>query len=672
MPVSLSGIISGIDSQSIVDQIIAARAQPIIQLEGRISDEEDRKTALSDLRGRMSTLLTRIQSLTNLSTLNARTAIASTATASSNSVVGIAVDSTAALGTFTVSVEQLATASATESTAAIGQSVNAAAALDQAGLSGLATTVTAGTFTVQGTTTATITVAAGDSLTTVIGKINAETVNTGVTATLVGNTLQLDSGGGPTIGLGAGGDTSNFLAATHLLASPGTTTRTSTRALGQTQPDANLDSARLSTALAPTTGAFLVNGVSITYDATNESLNDVLDRINASGAGVTAVYDTIADKLRLTSESTGSQLITLSDTTGNFLAATGVLSATQTLGQNGAFKINGGATQYASSNVIADALPGVTLTLLKAEPGDNATVTVNPNDQVIVSAVSKFVEQYNSVQGFIADLTASDPDGESGDLARDSAIRRLGQSLRSLAVGLGDGLSTAYTSMGDVGVSFGAVGAEVGTTSLMLLDTGELNTAIDTDRNAVIQLFGGVEVSAVFTAGTGSIASATGTPDKKQAGSYRITDDGVGNLIVQFDPADGSTTIISSGTITAGGTNTTLIPGMTLTADAVLTAGADTIAVTRSRAGIAVKLADLMDAQLRADGVFDAKTENIDSRIEDMTERIASLEERLTAEQQRMERQFAQMEQVFARFQSQQQILGSLTATLQSLRPRRN
>ena len=210
MPISLSGVISGIDSQSIVDQIIAARARPIIQLEDRIAGEESRKTALSDLRGRMSTLLTRAQSLTNLATLNARTGIASTAATSGDAVVSVAVDSTAAIKTFTVSVEQLATATQTESTGPIGQAIDATAALDQAGLSGLETTVTTGTFTIKGTTTATISVAAGDSLNAVMGKINAETVNTGITATLVGNTLQLDSAGGRTSSWGRAGTRATF------------------------------------------------------------------------------------------------------------------------------------------------------------------------------------------------------------------------------------------------------------------------------------------------------------------------------------------------------------------------------------------------------------------------------------------------------------------------------
>ena len=668
MPVSLNGIISGIDSQSIVDQIIAARARPIVQLEDRIAEQESRKTALSDLRSRVSSLLTRVQSLSNLATLNSRIGTPSTTATSGDSVISTAVDSTAAVGTFTVSVEQLATATTSISGAAIGQTIDTAAALDTAGLSGLEDTVSTGTFTIKGTAAATITVGAGDSLTTVIGKINAETGTTGITATLVGNTLELTSGGAD-VQLGAGGDTSNFLSATHLLASPGTTTRTSTRGLGQAQVNANLSSARLATALVPSAGSFDVNGQTISYDATNESLNDVIDKINTSGAGVTAVYDNINDKLQITADATGSKLVTLSDTTGNFLAATGVLSATQTLGENAAYKINGGATQYASTNTVANALPGISLTLLKAVPGDPATVSVTANDKAITDAVGKFVEQYNSVQGFVDELTLANPEGESGVLSTDSGIRRLGQSLRSIATGLGDGLTTAFTSLGDVGISFGEVGAEVGTTNLMVLDAGKLNEKIQEDRNAVIQLFAGVDVSPSFSDGTGSVISASGIPDKKQAGTYTITDDGAGNLTVQFNPADGSTIIVNTGSITAGGTNTTLIPGMTLTADAVLVAGTDSIDVTRSKAGVAVKLQDLLDAQLRQDGAFDTKAENIDDRIEDMNDRIVRLEDRLTAEQLRIERQFAALEQVFARFQNQQQILGQLTSQLAALRP---
>ncbi len=156
--------------------------------------------------------------------------------------------------------------------------------------------------------------------------------------------------------------------------------------------------------------------------------------------------------------------------------------------------------------------------------------------------------------------------------------------------------------------------------------------------------------------------SATGRPDRQQAGVYTITDDGAGALTLKFVPADGSTTINSTGSITASGTNETLIPGMTLTAAGVLTAGDDTITVTRSKAGIAVTLRDSLDGQLRKDGSFDARNDTIDERIKDLNDRIDRLEERLKKEQIRLERKFAIMEQAFARFQTQRAFLEGLSS----------
>ncbi len=493
--VQLTGLVSGIDTRSIVDQIIAARTQPIFQFEDRITEQEARRTALDDLRGRISTLMTRTKNLASISRLNSRTGLISKSATNDTRVASIAVDSTAAIGSFTLSVEQLATATQVESTGAIGQSIDAAVTLD---LAGFGTTPVVGTFTIAGNASATITIDASDTLTTVIAKINAETGTTGITATQIGNTLEMDSGGGPTIVLGAGGDTSNFLKITHLLASPGTTTRTSTRGMGQTLADGNLVDARLTTALSASTGSFTVNGVTITYDETNQSLNDVLGDINSSEAGVTAVYDSLTDTIKITSNSVGSSGITLTDVSGNFLAATGMLAATQTVGLNAAYKIDGGATQYSSSNIVSDALPGVTLTLLAAEAGDNATVTIGSNDDKVVTDIQDFVEQYNSVTDFIRELTLANPDGDSGVLSRDSGIRLLGQSLRSTVVGLGQNLTTQFTSLSDVGITFGTVGSELGETNLLKVNEADLREAIKDYRKAVVQLFAAVEVSAAF------------------------------------------------------------------------------------------------------------------------------------------------------------------------------
>ena len=59
-----------------------------------------------------------------------------------------------------------------------------------------------------------------------------------------------------------------------------------------------------------TQGSFSINSVTISYDNT-DSLQDVLDRINASDADVTASYNMLTDKIDLVSNKTGSPLIRL-------------------------------------------------------------------------------------------------------------------------------------------------------------------------------------------------------------------------------------------------------------------------------------------------------------------------------------------------------------------------
>jgi hypothetical protein len=67
-------------------------------------------------------------------------------------------------------------------------------------------------------------------------------------------------------------------------------------------------------------GTFTINGVSITV-AADDTVNTVLARINASGAGVTATFDSTTQLARLTSAQHTSSPITLAGDTSGFLAA---------------------------------------------------------------------------------------------------------------------------------------------------------------------------------------------------------------------------------------------------------------------------------------------------------------------------------------------------------------
>ena len=82
-------------------------------------------------------------------------------------------------------------------------------------------------------------------------------------------------------------------------------------------------------------GSFEVNGVLITVSAT-DSLNDVLDRISASEANVSATFDAAGEQVVLTQKTPGSDhSIVVGNDSSGFLAATKLAAATVTPGNNG-------------------------------------------------------------------------------------------------------------------------------------------------------------------------------------------------------------------------------------------------------------------------------------------------------------------------------------------------
>jgi hypothetical protein len=117
-------------------------------------------------------------------------------------------------------------------------------------------------------------------------------------------------------------DTSGFLAAVKLdgaVAVPGED--------GTVSEDPGTPMAEVEGLSAVQSGSISVNGVSIDIDVNTDSLNDVLDRITASEAGVTASYDSNSKRVSLTSKDTESQLI-LESGSSNFLSEVGLSEGT--------------------------------------------------------------------------------------------------------------------------------------------------------------------------------------------------------------------------------------------------------------------------------------------------------------------------------------------------------
>jgi hypothetical protein len=219
-------------------------------------------------------------------------------------------------------------------------------------------TVSAGSFTVNG---ASITVAATDSINSVLAKINASAA--GVTASLSGDKITLTSNANSEDNIVLGSDTSGFLAATKLTGA--TTTR------GNIRDDEQV-LAKTSQFASVATGSFTINGVSISVNKNTDSVASIVSRINSANAGVTATYDTAADRLVLTAASYGADQIVVSNDTTGFLSAAhlstnntvrgriqddqATLSATATFGAvtNGSFIVDGQVITVATTDSLDD------------------------------------------------------------------------------------------------------------------------------------------------------------------------------------------------------------------------------------------------------------------------------------------------------------------------------
>lgn len=508
------------------------------------------------------------------------------------------------------------------------------------------------------------------SLDDVIDEINNAGI--GVTASLVqdaygrDNLLEITSGA--SIQLGSGGDTSNFLSLTSLLESPPGTTRTSQRGLGAVSRTEDLAGARLDVALTETQGVFKVNGIEITYDADVDSITNLITRINNSDAGVTVTYDTHADLLRVTNEKTGALATMFEDVTGNALEALGLIGGDVTLGQNAAYSVDGGPTRYSTSNTITDAVDGLTITVNDTTT-EAVKINVNQANNTANSAMEGFVTQFNQVLQTLGTLTQYNEKGANGILFGDGTVRRIQQGLRSLVTQSVPGISGSLRTLSDVGISFGAVGTAAGEANRLVFDSAKFSAAMTANPEGVAQLMTVFTANAALSAGgTGSIASISGTPTNlTRTGTYAIASDGLGALQATFTPSDGSAPVISNGTITAGGTNTTLIAGVTLTATGSLQTGTDEVVIGASAQGFARSISQWIDSLTRVGGILQTRDEETSNIISSMNAQIDRMEARVAAREEHLVKKFTAMELAISRMQQQQQALTQMQTQLSSM-----
>jgi flagellar hook-associated protein 2 len=212
------------------------------------------------------------------------------------------------------------------------------------------------------------------------------------------------------------------------------------------------------TTFAPKSGATAVD-VAI---AATDTLSDVRDKINAAGAGVTAMIMTDASGSRLLMRSSVTGAANGFRTSGigalAFDPSAGVTTLTQTqTAANAAATVNGLAVT-STTNTLANVVDGLTLTL-----GAVTTAPVNVNVTADTTALKKtitdFAAAYTAVNKLIADDTKYDPVGKTGGILQgDSAAVGLQRQLRTLT-GSVSAASATFAHLSDIGLQIQADGS---------------------------------------------------------------------------------------------------------------------------------------------------------------------------------------------------------------------
>lgn len=155
-------------------------------------------------------------------------------------------------------------------------------------------------------------------------------------------------------------------------------------------------------------------------------------------------------------------------------------------GANASLTVNGLAISSASNDV-KDAIPGVTLTLLKE--GQSTAVEVQVDVEKTISAIKQFVDQYNSVQEFMGAQMQPGPTGRPATLAGEGTLLSLRNTLRQMTVDPVNGLSSQYKTLGSIGIATAPFAAGTAISGKLQVDETKLREALKTDPDAVAGLF---------------------------------------------------------------------------------------------------------------------------------------------------------------------------------------
>lgn len=483
--INFTGLASGIDTASIVDQLVAVESAPKTLLIQQQAVTNLQNADYADISTKLYTLKSAADALRSF-TLYAGSPIASSADATK---LTASATSAAAASSYNVVVDNIARAAVSQqsTTPSVSQfgSLYAGNGTYAASSTKL-TDLTTSTGTASG-------YAVGDTITlgsTQGGQANSAAFQVTDTTTVGDLTSWMQTQmKGSTVALQVGG-------VIKVTSAPGLDqANTGISLSGVVGAATETQSAAGNTTLTAAGGMDISSsGVAIHVDlSSGMTMSDVANAINAKNGAITAT--TANGQLRLMAKQTGvDSAITVSNVTGG---ASAIGLSTAVAGTDASGTIDGNPFTSASNQVTA--ISGVTMNVTSATGAAGVTLTVNPSQvdtASIVTKVKAFVTAYNDVIKTATDeLTekkvinpATDEDRLKGALFGDSRLQSLVDSLRNGFISPVSGLTGAQSIASFAGLSTGAFGSG-DTTGQLTLDETRLTASLAGGSDAIKSLF---------------------------------------------------------------------------------------------------------------------------------------------------------------------------------------
>jgi flagellar hook-associated protein 2 len=229
------------------------------------------------------------------------------------------------------------------------------------------------------------------------------------------------------------------------------------------------------------------SSTSITIDTTNNTLAGIAAAINSApnnpGVSASVITTTDGSRLVLTGTRTGAaNQITVTPSGGDGGLAS--LGLTTVAAQDASFSINGFSATSAS-NVVSNAITGVTINLLQASaPSTPTTLTISPDTSSAQASIDGFVKAVNGVLSAIQTLTSYDPSTQTaGPLNGNATLEAFQNQLQSI-LGKFTNSAGGVKSLTDLGIT-------AGTDGTYSTDDTKLGNALAANLASIGNLLGG-------------------------------------------------------------------------------------------------------------------------------------------------------------------------------------